>query len=208
MISQRPRESWQPDDASFSSQKKTNSRDRKESARKRRGAQAKERANENGVSRCFAFCLYAHLGYSTFGNERCRVDAEPLIPFDSSNCLGCTTISSIRIPGVCLCECVSVCVCVFVFCVCIVCECLFLFRHFIFTLTGEQTHLHIFKSGISVCVCLCVSLCVCRCVLSRQLALWLLKSQTISIAARRRLSAVTDVFVLFVITVLECPDMM
>lgn len=143
--------------------KKTNSRDRKESARKRRGAQAKERANENGVSRRFAFCLYAHLGYSTFGNERCRVDAEPLIPFDSSNCLGCTTISSIRIPGVCLCECVSVCVCVcvFVFCICIVCECLFLFRHFIFILTGEQTHLHIFKSGISVCVCVCVFLCVC-----------------------------------------------
>lgn len=91
--------------------KKTNSRDRKESARKRRGAQAKERANENGVSRRFAFCLYAHLGYSTFGNERCRVDAEPLIPFDSSNCLGCTTISSIRIPGVCLCVCICVCLC-------------------------------------------------------------------------------------------------
>lgn len=112
VISQRPRESWQPDDASFSSQKKkNNSRDRKESARKRRRAQAKERANENGVSRRFAFCLYAHLGYSTFGNERCRVDAEPLIPFDSSNCLGCTTISSIRIPGVCLCVCICVCLC-------------------------------------------------------------------------------------------------
>lgn len=177
--------------------KKNNSRDRKESSRKR----GRMRTVSPGVLRF----VYTPIWVIQLSGTS---DVESMPSRWSRLTLPTVWVVQRFLPyvfPVCVCVGVRVYLCV---CVCIVCECLFLFRHFIFILTGEQTHLHIFQSGISVCVCLCVSLCVCRCVLSRQLALWLLKSQTISIAARRRLSAVTDVFVLFVITVLECPDIM
>jgi len=150
--------------------------------REREGGREKERhlAVSPGV---FAFCLYTHLGYSTFGSDRFRCRAvDPVWLFQL---FGLYTNSEFFFWFF------FVVVYTFFSSMCVVfCECRFcVLRHFIFILTGEQTHLNI----LDVC-CICYTgVWVCMCVflwvrfLSHQLTRCasLFKSQRISIAAHR-----------------------